>query len=172
MGEEIQVGQIGAVATNDTATLGYYLVHFTSDVFSFQPENREVTDDDNQQIEECSLVVRARFYSLMKGAPLWYRPPSTEDPSLLFRVQTVLAGDLKLHPVELGMVESPRNKHKAVEKAAAVHLFDNVHSNLVEETVRKERIGQEETIAVADETDDWLSEGVSSDEEEEEDRTD
>jgi hypothetical protein len=102
MGEEIKQGQIGAIATDDTATLGYYLVHFTSDVFPFAPENREAVDDDNQQIEEGSLVVRAQFYSLMKGAPFWYVPPHTEeDPSLLFRVQTVLAGDLKLHPVEV-----------------------------------------------------------------------
>jgi agmatine/peptidylarginine deiminase len=37
----------------------------------------------------------------------------------------------------------------------------------------RERIDQEETIAVADETDDWLSKGViSTDEEEEEDRND
>jgi hypothetical protein len=82
MGEEIRLGQIGAVATDDTATLGYYLVHFTSEVFSFEPENnREATDDDNQQIEEGSLVVRARLYSLMKGDPFWYVPPSTENPA-------------------------------------------------------------------------------------------
>jgi hypothetical protein len=86
MGEEIKQGQIGAIATDDTATLGYYLVHFTSDVFPFAPENREAVNDDNQQIEEgTSLVVRARLYLLMKGAPFWYVPPSTEeDPSLLF----------------------------------------------------------------------------------------
>jgi hypothetical protein len=64
MSKNIQLGQIGAVTTNDTATLGYYLVHFTSDVFSFQPENREATDDDNQQIEEGFLVVRVWFYLL------------------------------------------------------------------------------------------------------------
>jgi hypothetical protein len=61
MGEEIKQGQIGAIATNDTATLGYYLVRFTSDVFPFAPENREAVNDNNQQIEEGSLVVRARF---------------------------------------------------------------------------------------------------------------
>jgi hypothetical protein len=73
MSEEIRIGQIGAVGTDDTATLGYYLVLFTSDVFSFDPENiREAANDNNQQIEEgSSLVVRGQFYSLMKGAPFW-----------------------------------------------------------------------------------------------------
>jgi hypothetical protein len=48
MVDEIKQGQIGAVPTDDTATLGYYLVHFISDVFPFAPENREVVDDDSQ----------------------------------------------------------------------------------------------------------------------------
>jgi hypothetical protein len=99
-------------------------------------------------------------------------PPSTEDPSLLFRVQTVLAGDLKLHSVELGVVEPPWNKRRAVEKAAVVHLFEDVHSDLIEEIVRRERINQEDTIVVADEGDDWTTKGESSDEEEEEDSND
>jgi hypothetical protein len=173
MGEEIQLGQIGAVATDDTATLGYYLVQFTSDVFPFESENREAIDDDDiQQIEEGSLVVRGRYYSLMRGAPFWYVPPSIDDASLLFRVQTVLAGDLKLHPVELGTLEAPRNKRKAIEKNAAVKLMEEVHSDLVEEIVRRERIDQEETIAVVEEVDDWITEGESSDEEEEENSND
>jgi hypothetical protein len=173
MGKEIKQGQVGAVATDDTTTLGYYLVHFTSDVFPFSPENRETADDDNQQIEEGSLVVRARFYSLMKGAPFWYIPPCTgteEDPSLLFRVQTVLAGDLKLHPMEFGVNEAPRNKRKAVEKNASVKLMEDDHVNLLEEIARRERIDQEETVVVAPdgEEDDWTTEAGSSDEEEEE----
>jgi hypothetical protein len=76
MVEQIKQGQIGAAPTDDTATLGYYLVHFTSDLFPFVPENREAVDK-NQQIKEVSLVVRAGFYLLMKGAPFWYVPPST-----------------------------------------------------------------------------------------------
>jgi hypothetical protein len=87
MGEEIQLGQIGAMATDDTKTLGYYLVQFATDPFSYQPaENREEANDDgdNQQIEEGSLLVRGKYYSLMRGAPFWYVPPSTDDPSLLF----------------------------------------------------------------------------------------
>jgi hypothetical protein len=69
-------------------------------LFPFVPENREAVNDDNQQIEAGSLVVRARFYSLMKGAPFWYIPPyMEEDPSLLFQVQTVLTGNLKLHGI-------------------------------------------------------------------------
>jgi hypothetical protein len=85
MGKEIKLVHIGPVATNDTVTLGYYLLHFTRGVFPFASENREAVNDDNQQIEEGSLVVRARFYSLMKGVPFWYIPPCTEDdPSLLF----------------------------------------------------------------------------------------
>jgi hypothetical protein len=173
MGKEIKQGQIGAVATDDTATLGYYLVHFTSNVFPFAPENRETVDEDNQQIEEGSLVVRARFYSLMQGAPFWYIPPCTgtkEDPSLLFRVQTVLAGNLKLHPMEFGVNEAPRNKHKAVEKNASVKLMEDDHIDLLEEIAHCERIHQEETVVVAPdgEEDDWTTEGGSSNEEEEE----
>jgi hypothetical protein len=61
-----------------------YLVHFPSNVFSFEAENREVTNNNNQQIEEGSLLIRARFYSLMKCAPFWHVPQSTDDPSLLF----------------------------------------------------------------------------------------
>jgi hypothetical protein len=176
MGEEIKQGQIGAVATDDTATLGYYLVHFTSEVFPFAPENRETVDDDNQQIEEGSLVVRARFYSLMRGAPFWYVPPCStgEDQSLLFRVQTVLAGDLKLHPTEAGVNEPPRNKRKAVERNACVKLMDDDHVDLLEEIVRRERIDQEETVVVApdgEEEDDWTTDedGSLGQEEEEED---
>jgi hypothetical protein len=121
MGEEIQIGQIGAVAIEDTATLDYYLVLFTTDAFSFDPENiGEASDDDTLQIEEGSLVVRAEFYLLMKGAPFWYVPPNIDNPSLLFRVQTKLAGNLKLHPVEPGIVDPPRNKKKVIEKAAAI----------------------------------------------------
>jgi hypothetical protein len=62
--------------------------------------------------------VRARFYSLMKGAPFWYIPSYTkEDPSLLFWVHNmILAGNLKLNLVEFGINEAPRNKRKAVEK--------------------------------------------------------
>jgi hypothetical protein len=70
--------------------------------------------------------------------------------------------------VELGIVKPPRNKWKAVEKAAAVKFMEDVHCNLVEEIVRHERIDQEETIVVADEEDDRTTKGESSDEEEEE----
>jgi hypothetical protein len=168
MSEEIQLGQIGAIATDDTATLGYYLVQFTTDVFSFEAEESEAGDDDNQQIEEGCLVVRGKYYSLLKGAPFWYAPPSAEDPSLLFRVQTVLAGDLKLHPVEIGICEAPRNKRKVIEDNHAVKMTETDHSDLLEEMVRRERIDQEETIAVGEEEeDDWTTEGESSDEEEE-----
>ena len=171
MSEDINVGQIGAIATNDTETLGYYLVQFTSDAILYcdeTAENRQVADDDNQQIEEDSLVVRGKYFSLMPGAPFWYVPPSEEDPVLLFRVQTVLAGDLNLHTVESGIVEVPQNKRKALEKYAAQKLEEEVHCDLVEEIVRRERIDQEETIVVAgEEEDDWTTKGESSDEEEE-----
>ena len=51
MGKEIGIGQIGVVATDDTATLGYYLVLFTSTAFSFDPENIiEAADGNIQQI--------------------------------------------------------------------------------------------------------------------------
>jgi hypothetical protein len=166
MGEEIELGQIGAIATDDPETLGYYLVQFTSDVFLYYKE--EAADDDNQQIEEGSLVVRGAYYSLMRGAPFWYVPPGIDDPSLLFRVQTVLGGDLKLHPVESGVHEPPRNKRKAIETNAAVKLMEEVHDDLVEEIMRRERIDQEETIVVAEEEeDDWTTEGESSDDDEE-----
>jgi hypothetical protein len=69
--------------------------------------------------------------------------------------------------VELSVVEPPRNKRKAVEKAAAVKFMEDVHCNLVEDIVRRERIDQEESIVVANEEDDWTTEGESSDEEEE-----
>ena len=74
MGEEIEPGQIGAIATDDTATLGYYLVEFTTEAFLYyneeeKAENSEAANHDNQQIEEGSLVVRGRYYSLMTGAP-------------------------------------------------------------------------------------------------------
>jgi hypothetical protein len=48
MGEEIRIGQIGAVATDDTATLGYSLVLFTTNAFSFDPAENigEASDDD------------------------------------------------------------------------------------------------------------------------------
>jgi hypothetical protein len=64
MGEEIGIGQIGEFTTDDTATLGYYLlVLFTSNAFSVDPENIiEAASDDTQQIEEGSLVVRGQFY--------------------------------------------------------------------------------------------------------------
>ena len=129
-------------------------------------DDTEQIAEDTEQIEEGSLVVKGQFYSLMRGAPFWYVPPKKEDPSLLFRVQTVLAGDLKLHSVESGLVEPPRNKRKAVEKASAVKFMEDVHMDLVEEMVRRERINQEETIVVADEEDDWTTDGKSSDEEE------
>ncbi len=63
MGEEIGIGQIGAVATDDTATLGYYQVLFTRYAFSFDLEEtiREAADDDTKQIEEGSIVVIGLF---------------------------------------------------------------------------------------------------------------
>jgi hypothetical protein len=81
-------------------------------------------------------------------------------------VQTVLAGNLKLHPVEPGIVDPPRNKKKAIEKAVALKLMEHVRCDLLEEIVRRERINQEETIVVAEgeEEDDWID-VESSDEE-------
>jgi hypothetical protein len=60
MSKEIKLGQIEAVATYDTVTLGYCLVLFTSDVFYFDPENREAAADNTQQIDEGNLVVRGK----------------------------------------------------------------------------------------------------------------
>jgi hypothetical protein len=71
--------------------------------------------------------------------------------------------------VEPGIAEAPRNKRKAIEKNAAMKLMEDVHCDLIEEIVRRERIDQEETIVVADEGDDWTTKGEFSDEEEEED---
>jgi hypothetical protein len=74
--------------------------------------------------------------------------------------------------VEWERLEAPRNKRKAIENNAAVKLMEDVHSDLVEEIVRCERIDQEETIAVEEEVDDWNTEGESSEEEEEENSND
>jgi hypothetical protein len=61
-----------------------------------------------------------------------------------------------------------RGTSKAIENNATVKLMEDVHSDLVEEFVCRERIDQEETIAVEEEVDDWNTEGESSEEKEEE----
>jgi hypothetical protein len=76
MGKDIMIGHIGLVMTDDTATLGYYLVLFTSDTFSFHPGNIREVVNATQQLEKGSLVVRIQSYLPMKGAPLWYVPPN------------------------------------------------------------------------------------------------
>jgi hypothetical protein len=69
--------------------------------------------------------------------------------------------------VELGIAEAPRNKRKAIERNAAMKLMEDVHCDLVEEIVHRERIDQEKTIMVVEEEDDWTTECESSDDEEE-----
>jgi hypothetical protein len=91
-----------------------------------------------------------------------YTPSVSGHPSFLACVQNVISADLKLHPVELGILEPPRNTWRVVDNAGGVRISDEDHSNLLEEIGRRERIDQEETIISRLESDDeW-----STDEEE------
>jgi hypothetical protein len=108
MKDTINIGQIGAVATDDTSTQGYYLVEWTSDVFQYN-SGADDGNEDGTQLEDGCLVVRAKYLSLIQGAPFWYTPSVPQDAGFLGRVQTVISANLKLHPVELGILEPPRN---------------------------------------------------------------
>jgi hypothetical protein len=158
MSQQIKIGRTGAIATEDMETQGYYLVRWDTEAYLFDPTDEEFASD-NQQIEEGTLVVRGKYHSLIKGAPFWYCPPSPDDDdeSVLLRVQTVLSGDVELHPFEVGIHEPPRNKQRAVDRALASRLLEVDHLDLLEEIGRRERIDQEETIVeeASDIEDEW-----------------
>jgi hypothetical protein len=162
MKDMIRVGQIGAVATDDTSTQGYYLVEWTSDVFEYH--SSEDRNEDGIQVEDGCLVVLAKYLSLIQGAPFWYTPSVPGSTSFLARVQTVISADLKLNPIQVGILEPQRNRRHVVENASGVRITDEDHGDLLEEIGRRERIDQEETIISRLQSDDeW-----STDEEEEE----
>ena len=166
MKDTISIGQIGAVATDDTSTPGYYLVEWTSDVFEYHSGAHG--NEDGTQLEDACLVVHTKYLSLIQGGLFWYTPSVPGDASFLSRVQTVISADLKLHHVQPGILEPPRNRRRMVENALGVRISDEDHGNLLEEIGRRERIDQEETIVSRLESDDdW-----DTDEEEESDDSD
>jgi hypothetical protein len=155
---QIKIGQTGAIATDDIAMQGYYLVRFLTEAYLFDPIDNEESASDEMQIEEGTLVVRGQYHSLIQGAPFWYCPPNPdEDESVLLRVQTVLSADVELHAFEEGIREPPRNKRRMIEKVSAARVLEVDHLDLLEEIVRRERIDQEETIVeeVSDVEDEW-----------------
>jgi hypothetical protein len=78
----ISIGQIGAVATDDVSTQGYYyLVEWTSDVFEYH--SGAGGKEDGIHLEDGCLVVSAKYLSLIQGPPFWYTPSVSGHPSFL-----------------------------------------------------------------------------------------
>jgi hypothetical protein len=126
-------------------------------------------NEDVIQLEDGCLAVRAKYLSLIQGVPFWYTPSVPDHASVLAHVQTVISADLKLHSVELVILEPPRrNRWRVVDNVGGVLISDEDHGDLLEEIGRRERIDQEETIISCLESDDeW-----STDEEEQESDSD
>ena len=58
----VQYGKYGSMNTTDTPTMGYYVINFVSEAYTFQ----EYTTCDGQIISPGQIIVKAQYLSCMK----------------------------------------------------------------------------------------------------------
>ncbi len=61
-------GEVRAVGTTDNATMGYYVVKWTSEPYALQAEAEGVSD----VIAAGSMVVDAVYFNMVGRVPYWY----------------------------------------------------------------------------------------------------
>jgi hypothetical protein len=86
---------------------GYYLIQWTGVPFETQDDKTEVEGFEGPVPKE-TLVCEGRYLDRIEGSPHWYRC-NWKNPRLLFRLQYIVAGEIKMldYNKETGIV--PRN---------------------------------------------------------------
>lgn len=90
---EIQIGNIGAFETEDSAYKGYYLVEWTG--LPFKSLHDHSLDEYNppMSVKKDDLLVTARYLDVVPRAPNWWCPV---DQTVTVRLQQILATNIQL----------------------------------------------------------------------------
>jgi hypothetical protein len=145
---EISIGNIGAFATEDEATDGYYLVQWTGLPYELLSD-REINEFEPPLIiRKGQLVCEASYYHMVPAGPRrWYTPMA--DYAVTVRLQLVYATNLELQEISLNH-PLPNNWSRRIKTFAIEHnakaISDHDHLQIQRAIERRELIDHEEDI--------------------------
>jgi hypothetical protein len=166
MAEAISKNTFGAFSTEDPDADSYYLIFFTSDVYTLQQDIELKEYDPPMILKAGELVVNADYYNKVPGAQLWYTHNKVDKT--VVRVQQVVAADLHVAPIsETNKLPPGMNKKNKADatKQKAIKVSSEDHELILDEICRREELEQEELVE-DDESEDESEEEDGSEEEE------
>jgi hypothetical protein len=90
---EVKEGNIGAFATEDPESDGYYVVRFKSVPYALPCQTKLTKFNPNIVVEEGALVVDAKYLNMVPRSQRWYTPSSLQTK---VRLQQVVHPNLTL----------------------------------------------------------------------------
>ncbi len=130
----IRDGEVGAVGTTDNATMGYYVVKWTSKPYALQEETEEVLD----AIAAGAMVVDAVYFNMVEHAPYWYMQ---SELMMVVKVRHVLWSGLQLEEISAtNKLPLACNRLEATLKRAG-KIATQEHEEIMEEAGRRNRGG-------------------------------
>jgi hypothetical protein len=169
MRTEIVPGNIGAFATEDPASDGYYIIQWTSAPFELESERRLNEFDPPIILKEGELVVKANYFYQVPRASKWYTPSSLET---IVRLQQIAHPNLTLLK-ESDEHQLPNTCSKREARAhGAVRISDQEHDKILDHTSRTAIIDHEEDLLDIENYDLSSDEEVERDEMERDEESD
>ena len=127
--ESVEVGQIGAVACDDThgSSNGYYLIRFTSLPFQGQTETGEE-----------AMMVKGQYYYEFPGAKGWFYQDDT-TVEVTHSLEHVVATGVDMEGLSPGN-QPPRGASRQANEKKAKKISDKSHHQIMDEINRRERL--------------------------------
>ena len=91
----VESGKYGYINTTDTATNGFYVIMFTSEVYTLQDN----TTIDGQIITACKFVVKAQCLSSMQVDTNWYWYPHPRQHVVTVPTRKIIHPQLEVNAV-------------------------------------------------------------------------
>ena len=132
---QIKEGEVGAIGTAPTGTLGYYVAAWRSRPYTLHQEVKGVAG----MLEAGTLVADAVLYNPVRFAPGWYTLSTSIDVVVVEVAQVLLTG-LPLMTIRdsLSMKTKRNPKKKRQQQTAKVPL--SLHEAITEAALQRDRL--------------------------------
>ena len=144
----VESGKYGAINTTDTSTNGFYVIMFTSGVYTLQ----ENTTIDGQIIIAGGLVVNAKYLCSMQVDTNWYWNQQSKHHVITVLTCTILHPQLEGDAItDFHLISTSRCSRTQAKKSISgqpICLTDADYDYILEEIGQRDRIEFEREVDV------------------------
>jgi hypothetical protein len=167
---EVKEGNIGAFATEDPESDGYYVVRFKSAPYALTRQTKVTKFNPTTVVEEGALVVDAEYLNMVPRSQRWYTPSSLQTK---VQLQQVIVHPNPTLVAELGNNRLPNGCDKrSARSLGARHVSEQQQEEILDQLTHRAIIEHEEDVQEYeleaendDDVEDAPSDGDSSEDE-------